>query len=97
MPRRPAIIAYDIAADKRRRRVARHLRSWRLDGQYSLTECRLTEAEAEELLLELTDLIEPAEDSLLLAWLDGQRRAAAVTRCARVAFQSPALYIGRDQ
>lgn len=38
MSRQPAVIAYDIACDKRRRQVARCLKAWRLDGQYSLIE-----------------------------------------------------------
>ena len=94
MARRPAIIAYDIACDKRRRRVFRCLRQWRLDGQYSLIESRLTESEAHELFLQLATLLEPCEDSLLLAWLDNKRESRPITRCARIGFRAPALYIG---
>ncbi len=94
MPRKPAVIAYDIRCDKRRRRVFRCLRSWRLDGQYSVFECRLSEPEARELFLQLVDLIDAAEDSLLLAWMDSGRPSRPVTRCARIGFQAPALYLG---
>jgi CRISPR-associated protein Cas2 len=94
MPRRPAIIAYDIVCDRRRRRVARCLRRWRLDGQYSLIECRLSEPEANELFLQLVTLIDEGEDCLLLAWMDNTRESRPITRCARIGFRAPTLYIG---
>ncbi|AGA89194.1 uncharacterized protein predicted to be involved in DNA repair [Thioflavicoccus mobilis 8321] len=93
MARKPAVIAYDIRCDKRRRRAARCLKGWRLDGQYSLIECRLTEAEAQELFLQLVDIIDRDEDALLLAWMDGTRESCPVTRCARIGFRKPALYL----
>jgi CRISPR-associated protein Cas2 len=94
MPRKPAVIAYDIVCDKRRRRVCRCLKQWRLDGQYSLIECRLTPAEADELFLQLVDLLDEAEDSLLLAWTDNGRESRPITRAARIGFRAPALYVG---
>jgi CRISPR-associated protein Cas2 len=94
MPRKPAVIAYDIASDKRRRRVARCLKSWRLDGQYSVFECRLTEREAEELFLELIDLIDTDTDALLLAWMDETRESRPITPAGRIGFRIPALYLG---
>jgi CRISPR-associated protein Cas2 len=94
MPRLPAVISYDIVCDKRRRRVARCLRQWRLDGQYSLIECRLSEPEASELFMQLVDLIDRDEDRLLLAWMDNKRESRPITDCARVAFRAPALYVG---
>lgn len=94
MPRKAAVIAYDIVSDKRRRRVARCLQTWRLDGQYSVFECRLTEREAEELFLELLDLIDPETDALLLAWVDNTRESRPITQCARIGFRAPALYLG---
>jgi len=94
MKRRPAVIAYDICSDKRRRRVFRCLRSWSLDSQYSVFECDMTVREAEELFIELTELIDTDEDTLMLAWLDNKRKAEAVTKCARIGFQIPAWYVG---
>lgn len=94
MARKAAVIAYDIENDLRRRQVARCLRTWRLDGQYSLFECRLTQTEAEELFLQLAALIDPGKDALLLAWMDPDRPSRAITRCARIGFQQPALYLG---
>lgn len=94
MPRKPAVIAYDIVQDKRRRQVARCLKIWRLDGQYSVFECRLTEREAEELFLELVELINTDTDALMLAWIDNKRESRALTECARIGFRAPTLYIG---
>ena len=93
MKRRPVIIAYDIVSNKRRRQVFRCLQAWRLDGQYSLFECRLSQPEADELFIQLTDLIECKEDCLLLAWLDGSRESRAVT-ASNIGFKSPAWYEG---
>jgi CRISPR-associated protein Cas2 len=94
MSRKPAVIAYDIVCDKRRRRVARCLRTWRLDGQYSLIECRLTEPEARELFIQLVALIDPDQDALLLAWMDLARESRPITACARIGFRAPTLYVG---
>lgn len=71
------MVAYDVACNRRRRRIFKVLREWRLDGQKSLIECRLTERQAEELMLRLTELINPKEDRLFLAWLDSRRTARA--------------------
>jgi len=94
MTRKPAVIAYDIVCDKRRRQVARCLKQWRLDGQYSLIECRLTQAEANELFLELVALLDETEDALLLAWMDNSRESRPITQSARIGFRAPALYVG---
>ena len=94
MPRKAAIIAYDIASNKRRRQVFRCLKSWSLDSQYSLFECNLTQAEAEELFIQLGALIDHDEDTLMLAWLDKKRQARALTEGGNVGFQSPAWYLG---
>ena len=69
MKRRPAIIAYDIRNPLRRRRVYKRLQQWRIDGQKSVHECLLATREAEELYLQLSELIDDDTDRLLLAWL----------------------------
>ncbi len=69
MARRPVVIAYDISSNRRRRRVRRLLHRWRLDGQKSVHECLLSLREAEELYLQIMELIDPKTDRLLLAWL----------------------------
>ena len=94
MRRRPVVIAYDVSCNKRRRKVFRCLESWRLSAQYSVFECKLNAREAEELFLQLTDLIHEDEDTLLLAWLDQNRKAKAVTKAAEIGFHAPSYYIG---
>lgn len=64
-----AVFAYDIADDRRRRQVHRVLRRWRLDGQKSVHECRLDKQEATELYLQLSEVMCPNSDRLLLAWV----------------------------
>jgi len=94
MRRKAAVIAYDISSNRRRRKVFRVLKQWRLDAQYSVFECRLTQAEAVELFLQLTDLIDHETDFLLLAWLDRSRKAKGLTSCARPGFRVPIWYMG---
>jgi CRISPR-associated protein Cas2 len=94
MKRKSAVIAYDISCNKRRKKVFQCLQKWRLDGQYSLFECLLSDKEAEELFLQLTALIDESEDALMLAWLDNIKQASAVTESGRIGFQMPALYLG---
>lgn len=93
MKRRSVVIAYDIVSDKRRRRVFRCLQGWKLDSQYSLFECQLAQREAEELFIQLTDLIDEEEDALLLTWLDGAKTPRAVT-ATQLGFKAPAWYEG---
>jgi CRISPR-associated protein Cas2 len=73
MKRSPAVIAYDICANRRRRRIHRILSEWRLDGQKSVHECLLAAGEARELFIQLAGETDPAEDRLLLAWLEPGR------------------------
>ncbi|RMD71274.1 MAG: CRISPR-associated endonuclease Cas2 [Gammaproteobacteria bacterium] len=73
----PCIVAYDIASHRTRRRVLRVLREWRLDGQKSVHECRLTPIQAEELFVQLAEAIDSATDHLLLAWVQTRRRGLA--------------------
>ena len=94
MSRRPAIIAYDIREPKRRRQVHRRLQAWHLASQYSVFECLLETHEAEELLLQLTALIDAKTDKLLFAWLDNHRAAQALTRAAHIGFNKPVWYAG---
>ncbi len=94
MQKKPALIAYDISSNKRRRQVFRCLRSWSLDAQYSVFECDLTWREAEELFIQLSELIDEDDDTLLLAWLDKKRQARAITKGASIGFQRPAWYLG---
>jgi CRISPR-associated protein Cas2 len=71
--RHPVIIAYDIRADRTRRRIYKILLEWRLDGQKSVHECVLSFAEAQELFIQLGQAIDSATDRLLLAWVAPRR------------------------
>ncbi len=71
---RPVVIAYDISSNKIRAKVLRLLRDWSIGGQKSVHEFRLTNAQAEELFLQISDLINPDKDSLMMAWLEPRRR-----------------------
>jgi CRISPR-associated protein Cas2 len=94
MKRKPVIIAYDITSDKRRRRLFSCLKRWKLDAQYSVFECLLTHTEAQELFLQLVEIINEKEDVLLLAWLDKYRKAMGVTKGTRTGFKVPVWYVG---
>ena len=65
----PAIIAYDISSNRRRRRFQRTLQDWRLEGQKSVVETLLSRAQAEELFLQLSGDIDPETDRLALVWV----------------------------
>ena len=94
MRRKAAVIAYDIQSNKRRCKLFRILKLWKLDAQYSVFECRLTQVEAEELFLQLTNLLDEKTDSLLLAWLDMSRDSEGLTSCSRPGFKVPMWYAG---
>lgn len=70
----PLVIAYDVSERRSRAKILRILKDWRLDGQKSVHECRLSKAQAEELFLQLTDWIHPKTDLLLFAWFEPQRQ-----------------------
>lgn len=74
---RTAIFAYDIQNHRVRRHALRTLREWRLDGQLSVHECLLSEAEATRLFEQLTRDLEPTTDHLLFAWVQGHRAILA--------------------
>jgi CRISPR-associated protein Cas2 len=77
MTRKPAIVAYDISANRTRRQVHKILLEWRLDGQKSVHECVLSPAQAQELFMQLGAVIDPKTDRLLLAWMAPSRAPQA--------------------
>ena len=77
MKRQPVIVAYDISDHASRRRVFRILKEWRIEGQKSVHECYLTRSEAEELFLQLGQILDQRSDHLLMAWLDQSRKGLA--------------------
>jgi CRISPR/Cas system-associated endoribonuclease Cas2 len=66
----PYLFAYDIPCNRRRRRVLRCLRRWRVDGQLSVHETWLRPVQARELAAELLDLVDREADKLLACRLD---------------------------
>ena len=51
--RMPIVVAYDISDKKIWRKVYNTVKAWRLDGQLSVHECRLTETQAQELFVDV--------------------------------------------
>ncbi|OGR14454.1 MAG: CRISPR-associated endonuclease Cas2 [Desulfobacula sp. GWF2_41_7] len=70
---KPIVVAYDISANKKRARARKILKEWNLDNQKSVYECRLTQAQAEELFLQLSREINTKTDNLIMAWLEPRR------------------------
>ena len=70
---RSAVVAYDISNHKVRRRVHKVLQAWRVDGQLSVHECRLAPEHAEELFLQIGELMDASRDRLLLVWVAQDR------------------------
>ncbi|NKB64709.1 MAG: CRISPR-associated endonuclease Cas2 [Gammaproteobacteria bacterium] len=69
MTKYPVVIAYDVSCNRRRRKVAQILKGWRLEGQYSVVESYVTHKEASELMIQLSELIDPTTDSVLMGRL----------------------------
>ncbi len=74
MTPRPIIVAYDISKNKARARVRKVLREWNLDNQKSVYECRLTQVQAEELFLQLSQAMNTDTDNLIMAWVEPRRK-----------------------
>jgi CRISPR-associated protein Cas2 len=66
------VVAYDIADDHRRHRVAKFLESWGRRVQKSVFECELSPEELRELLTHLKRLLAPEEDRCHLYRLCGE-------------------------
>jgi CRISPR-associated protein Cas2 len=71
---RPIVVAYDISVNKKRAAVRKILKEWNLDNQKSVYECRLTQAQAEELFLQLSHEIDTKTDNLIMAWVEPRRK-----------------------
>jgi CRISPR-associated protein Cas2 len=70
MPRTLYLAAYDIRSPRRLRRALAAIRAFATGGQKSLFECRLSDSERDELLTELTSILDPGEDCFFLTRLD---------------------------
>jgi len=73
MQEQPMIICYDITGDKARKKVFKIMKSWRIDGQKSVHECRLSTHDAQELFIQLNEHLDQKTDRLLFAKLEQNR------------------------
>jgi CRISPR-associated protein Cas2 len=60
------LICYDVREDKRLRKCAKHLEGYGERLQYSIFRCWLTTRRMEQLRWELTQLLEPEDDVLVI-------------------------------
>ncbi|PPC89694.1 MAG: CRISPR-associated endonuclease Cas2 [Methylobacter sp.] len=67
------LAAYDISCNRRLRKALYVLRGYASGGQKSVFECFLTEAEKNQLLEEIVNVIEPEEDRFILLRLTGTK------------------------
>ena len=72
------IVAYDISSNSGRSKVHSILKEWRIDGQKSVAECALTYWEAQELLLQLGEHLDPQTDRLFITVMDPRRARRAL-------------------
>jgi CRISPR-associated protein Cas2 len=63
------VVAYDIADDRRRQRIAKVLKHHGLRCNESVFECTLTDAKIESLKLKLAQLADEDEDIILYYYL----------------------------
>lgn len=60
------LVCYDVRDGKRLRRTAKHMEGYGNRQQYSVFRCWLTKREMERLRWELTELLEPEDDVLII-------------------------------
>lgn len=94
MPRRTlTLIAYDIASNRKRAQALKAVRAFGVDGQKSVHECALTEAERRELKRRLKDIADPRTDRLLVMRLD-PRSDVRTLAAAKPAEPPDLIYVG---
>ena len=60
------VVCYDIHDEKRLRQCAKHMEGYGHRIQYSVFRCWMTALEVERLRWELTEILDPADDVLLM-------------------------------
>lgn len=60
------LVCYDVRDDKRLRQTAKHMEGYGERLQYSIFRCWLTPREMERLRWELTQMLEPVDDVMLI-------------------------------
>jgi len=66
------VVIYDIANNRRRNRLARALLAYGRRVQKSAFECRLSDSQLRQMLLRISPLIHPREDSLRIYQIAGE-------------------------
>ena len=69
----PALIAYDVSSAKASYRVRKILQRWKIEGQKSVVECLLSRQQAVMLFEQLSQIINPDTDKLMLTWINPYR------------------------
>lgn len=78
-PRRQLhLVAYDVCDAKRLRAALRITRRYATGGQKSVHECWVTAAEKGHLIAELTQVLEPGQDRILILRLDPRQRTTTL-------------------
>lgn len=67
--KRFTVIAYDIADDKRRNRIAKLLGDYGYRANYSVFECFVNETELEKIKTEMVKHLKPKHDTVLFYYL----------------------------
>jgi len=78
--RRLYLVAYDITDNRRLIRVRNFLKAWSTGGQKSVYECFLSDAELEDIIRGLEEIIEVHEDRVHILALDGRSRTHTLGR-----------------
>lgn len=60
------LVTYDVREPRRLRRVAKHLEGYGTRIQYSVFRCKLRPREMERLQWELTKILEPEDDLMII-------------------------------
>ncbi len=74
---KPFLFAYDISDSRRGKQALKILQRWRINGQLSLHESLVRQAQVHEITAELLQEIHPQQDKLLIAELS-QKKTGAV-------------------
>ncbi len=84
------IAAYDIRNNRRLRMALKVLRGYSSGGQKSVFECYLTDAEKQQLLMQVRSVIDVSEDRFFLLKLD--KRCRVITLGKAVPPQDGSFY-----
>ncbi|GJQ31786.1 MAG: hypothetical protein HBSAPP04_06250 [Ignavibacteriaceae bacterium] len=60
------LVTYDVAKDRRRKKMSDFLLEYGVRVQYSVFECDLTEKDVQAIMKKAEELIDPATDSVLI-------------------------------